>query len=72
MRKMRKIRKEAGLSLTQVSQAIHGISDATLARIETGEIRSPSYWLIRKLERFYGISGDVLLAEIGPEKEEEG
>jgi len=57
---LRNIRKDRKMSLRAV-QGLTGISNAYLSQIETGKRNIPSFSLLVKLEKVYGIEAKTLL-----------
>ncbi len=58
-RKLRELRKEKGLSLTDVDRATH-ISRAYLSQLENGQSRRPSFEIVWRLAQFFKVRPEDL------------
>lgn len=58
-KKIKQLRKEKGLSLKEVANAI-GVSLSAYSNYEQG-IREPSYEILKKICIYFGVSADYLL-----------
>jgi transcriptional regulator with XRE-family HTH domain len=56
------LRQESGESLQAVADAV-GVSKAHVWELEKGRSRNPSFDLVRKLARHYGVSVDVIAGD---------
>jgi len=58
------LRQASGESLQGVADAV-GVSKAHVWELEKGRSKNPSFDLVRKLAKHYGVSVDVLAGEAG-------
>ena len=58
-KKIKQLRKEKGLSIKEVANAI-GVSLSAYSNYEQG-IREPSYEILKKICIYFGVSADYLL-----------
>lgn len=56
------LRQKSGESLQQVADAV-GVSKAHVWELEKGRSKNPSFDLVRRLARHYGVSVDVLTGD---------